>query len=38
MAFCDGSVRFIKNTINLFVWRGLGTTQGGEVLSADASY
>ena len=36
MAFCDGSVKFIKNTINLFVWRGLGTTQGGEVISADA--
>ncbi len=36
MAFCDGSVRFVKNTINLFVWRGLGTSQGGEVISADA--
>ena len=36
MAFCDGSVKFIKNTINLFVWRGLGTSQGGEVISADA--
>ena len=36
IVFCDGSVRFIKNTVNLFVWRGLGTTQGGEVLGADA--
>ncbi len=36
MVFCDGSVKFIKNTINLFVWRGLGTTQGGEITSADA--
>lgn len=36
MAFCDGSVRFIKNTINIFTWRGLGTSQGGEVISADA--
>jgi prepilin-type N-terminal cleavage/methylation domain-containing protein/prepilin-type processing-associated H-X9-DG protein len=34
--FCDGSVRFIKNTISLSVWRGLSTTQGGEVLSADS--
>jgi prepilin-type N-terminal cleavage/methylation domain-containing protein/prepilin-type processing-associated H-X9-DG protein len=35
MVFGDGSVRFIKNTINLFTWRALGTTRGGEVLSAD---
>jgi len=34
--FCDGSVKFIKNTINLFVWRGLGTSQGGEVISSDS--
>ncbi|MFO0953226.1 MAG: DUF1559 domain-containing protein [Isosphaeraceae bacterium] len=32
----DGSVRFIKDTINGRVWRGLGTVAGGEVLSADA--
>ncbi|MFO0951234.1 MAG: DUF1559 domain-containing protein [Isosphaeraceae bacterium] len=31
----DGSVRFIKNTVNLRVWRALGTRAGGEVLSAD---
>lgn len=36
MTMVDGSVRFIKNTINLFIWRGLSTTQGGEVISADA--
>ncbi|MFO0950080.1 MAG: DUF1559 domain-containing protein [Isosphaeraceae bacterium] len=36
LVFCDGSVRFIKNTINLFVWRGLGTSAGGEVISADS--
>jgi prepilin-type N-terminal cleavage/methylation domain-containing protein/prepilin-type processing-associated H-X9-DG protein len=34
--FCDGSVKFMKNTINLFVWRGLSTTMGGEVISADS--
>ncbi|MEO6811751.1 MAG: DUF1559 domain-containing protein [Isosphaeraceae bacterium] len=32
----DGSVRFIKNTINPFIWRALSTTQGGEVISSDA--
>ena len=32
----DGSVRFIKDTINGATWRGLGTVNGGEVLSADA--
>jgi prepilin-type N-terminal cleavage/methylation domain-containing protein/prepilin-type processing-associated H-X9-DG protein len=36
VALCDGSVKFIKNTINLFVWRALGTTQGSEVISADS--
>jgi len=35
-AMCDGSVRFCKNTINLFIWRGLSTTGGGEVISADS--
>jgi len=32
----DGSVRFVKNTVALPVWRGLATRSGGEVLSADA--
>ena len=34
--FGDGSVRFIKNTINWQTWRGLGTIAGGEVISADS--
>jgi prepilin-type processing-associated H-X9-DG protein len=34
--FCDGSVKFVKNTINLFTWRALSTSQGGEVISSDA--
>jgi prepilin-type processing-associated H-X9-DG protein len=34
--FGDGSVRFIKNTIDEQVWVGLSSIQGGEVLSADA--
>jgi prepilin-type N-terminal cleavage/methylation domain-containing protein len=32
----DGSVRFIKNSINMPVWIGLNTISGGEVISADA--
>jgi prepilin-type processing-associated H-X9-DG protein len=33
----DGSVRFIKETIALTVWRALGTRNGGEVLN-EADY
>ena len=36
VAMCDGSVRFMKDTTNLRVWRALSTTQGGEIISADA--
>jgi prepilin-type N-terminal cleavage/methylation domain-containing protein/prepilin-type processing-associated H-X9-DG protein len=32
----DGSVRFIKGTIGMNVWWGLGTKANGEVISADA--
>jgi prepilin-type N-terminal cleavage/methylation domain-containing protein len=32
----DGSVRFIKNSINLQIWQALGTRNGGEVISADS--
>jgi prepilin-type N-terminal cleavage/methylation domain-containing protein/prepilin-type processing-associated H-X9-DG protein len=32
----DGSVRFLKDTVNVDVWRALGTIRGGEVISADA--
>ncbi len=32
----DGSVRFIKATVNLSTWNALGTRAGGEVVSADA--
>jgi prepilin-type N-terminal cleavage/methylation domain-containing protein/prepilin-type processing-associated H-X9-DG protein len=36
VGFCDGSVRFIKDTVNLQVWWALGTRGQGEVVSADA--
>jgi prepilin-type processing-associated H-X9-DG protein len=32
----DGSVRFVKSTINPVTWRALGTRAIGEVISADA--
>jgi len=32
MLLCDGSVRFVAETINLAIWRGLGTRKGKEVL------
>ncbi len=31
----DGSVRFVKDTVNIIAWRGLGTRNGGEIISAD---
>jgi prepilin-type N-terminal cleavage/methylation domain-containing protein/prepilin-type processing-associated H-X9-DG protein len=30
---CDGSVRFVSNTIPLATWRAMGTRNGGEVIS-----
>jgi prepilin-type N-terminal cleavage/methylation domain-containing protein/prepilin-type processing-associated H-X9-DG protein len=34
--FGDGSVRFLKNSINLATYRSLSTRAGGEVISADS--
>ena len=31
----DGSVRFVKDTVNYLTWWGLGSRNGGEVISAD---
>ena len=36
MAFADGSVRFLKDTVNLPTFWALGTRDYGEVLSSDA--
>lgn len=30
--FCDGSVRFIRDSIDPFTWAGLGTREGSEIL------
>jgi prepilin-type N-terminal cleavage/methylation domain-containing protein/prepilin-type processing-associated H-X9-DG protein len=32
----DGRVQFMKNAINVLVWQGLGSMNGGEVISSDA--
>jgi len=34
--FCDGSVKFIKDSINRVTWWALGTMQNGETVSADS--
>jgi prepilin-type processing-associated H-X9-DG protein len=36
MAFADGSVRFLKNSINLQTFCALGSIKGGEVVSSDS--
>jgi prepilin-type N-terminal cleavage/methylation domain-containing protein/prepilin-type processing-associated H-X9-DG protein len=34
VGMCDGSIHFVKDTINLDTWKALGTRTAGEVLSA----
>ncbi|WP_422923024.1 DUF1559 domain-containing protein [Singulisphaera sp. PoT] len=36
VGLADGSVRFIKSSVNIASWRALGSRNGGEVLSSDA--
>ena len=36
VAFGDGSVHFIKSSVNPQAWWGLGSRNGGEVISADS--
>lgn len=32
MLRCDGSVQFVSETVDLVIWRGVGTRSGGEIL------
>jgi prepilin-type N-terminal cleavage/methylation domain-containing protein/prepilin-type processing-associated H-X9-DG protein len=34
--FCDGHVQFVKDSVNLATWQGLGSRNGNEALSADS--
>ncbi len=34
--FGDGTVRYVKNTVNLSTWRAASTRNGGEVINSDA--
>jgi prepilin-type N-terminal cleavage/methylation domain-containing protein/prepilin-type processing-associated H-X9-DG protein len=34
--FGDGSVKFIKSSINFSIWQAISTTRGGEVVSSDS--
>jgi prepilin-type N-terminal cleavage/methylation domain-containing protein/prepilin-type processing-associated H-X9-DG protein len=36
VGMADGSVRFIKNSINVFIFQALASTAGGEVISSDS--
>jgi prepilin-type N-terminal cleavage/methylation domain-containing protein/prepilin-type processing-associated H-X9-DG protein len=36
VSFLDGSVRFVKGSVNFATWYAIGTRAGGEIISADA--
>ncbi|AGA26851.1 DUF1559 family PulG-like putative transporter [Singulisphaera acidiphila] len=36
VCIADGSVKFIKSSVNLVTWRALGTRNGGEIISSDS--
>jgi len=36
VTFCDGSVKFIKDSVNIVTYNALSSSKGGEVISADA--
>jgi prepilin-type N-terminal cleavage/methylation domain-containing protein/prepilin-type processing-associated H-X9-DG protein len=35
VAFCDGSCKFIVNSVSTTIWQALGTSQGGELLQGN---
>jgi hypothetical protein len=35
VGLCDGSIRFVSNTVDLVVWRSVGSRAGGEVVGGD---
>jgi prepilin-type N-terminal cleavage/methylation domain-containing protein/prepilin-type processing-associated H-X9-DG protein len=36
VGMCDGSVRFVKNSVNILTFQALGSSKGGEVVSSDS--
>ena len=36
VGMCDGSVRFVKNTISVLIFRAISTSKGNESVGADA--
>lgn len=36
VTMADGSVRFVKTSVNITTWRAIGTRNGGETISADS--
>ncbi len=36
VGMCDGSVRFIKNSVNIYTFRSLSSSKGNEVISSDS--
>ena len=36
VGMCDGSVRFIKNSVNIYIFQSIASTRGGEVVSSDS--
>jgi len=36
VGMCDGSVRFIKNSVNIYTYQSIASTKGTEVVSSDA--
>jgi prepilin-type processing-associated H-X9-DG protein len=35
LALCDGSVRFVSNSVSMATWRAVGSRDQGEVLGND---